>query len=345
MFRPLRRKGTSLKFIYSDDYWMVDLKNHAFPVKKYRLIYERLLGRGARKEDFVAPVQATEEDILLVHYRKYVKKLKIGKLSPSEILTLELPYSPELFRFALLHVGGTIRAAEIALEEGLAVNIGGGFHHAFADRGEGFCLFNDVAVAIEKLRRNGMIERAMVVDCDVHQGNGTATIFAEREDVFTFSIHQMDIYPARKASSSLDVELWSGDGDTPYLRALREHFPRLYHEFTPDLVFFLAGADPYERDQLGGLSLTIEGLKERGRIIIEEARKMGLPVVVLFAGGYAYDVEDTVAIHLNTIGIAQRAQRRHVRRKGVKKQPVAPGVLEKAPDEKEPDSTPLPEER
>lgn len=311
ILRPLRRKGFSLKFIYSDDYWMVDLKNHVFPVKKYRRIYEQLLSQGARREDFITPVPATEEDILLVHHRRYVKKLKTGRLSPSEILSLELPYSPELFRFALLHVGGTIRAAEVALEEGLAVNIGGGFHHAFADHGEGFCVFNDVAVAVEKLRRGGMIGRAMVIDCDVHQGNGTATIFAGREDVFTFSIHQMDLYPAHKASSSLDVELWSGDGDAPYLRALKEYFPRLFQEYNPDLVFFLAGADPYERDQLGGLSLTIDGLKEGGRIIIDEARKMRLPVVVLLAGGYAYDVEDTVAIHLNTIRIAQRAQRRY----------------------------------
>lgn len=324
---------------------MVDLKNHVFPVKKYRLIYERLLSWGARREDFITPVPATEEDILLVHNPKYVKKLKTGKLSLSEILTLELPYSPELFRFALLHVGGTIRAAETALEEGLAVNIGGGFHHAFADHGEGFCVFNDVAVAVEKLRRSGMIKRAMVVDCDVHQGNGTAAIFAEREEVFTFSIHQMDLYPARKTSSSLDVELWSGDGDAKYLGALKEYFPRLYQDYKPDLVFYLAGADPYERDQLGGLTLTIEGLKERGRIIIEEARKMRLPMVILFAGGYAYDVEDTVAIHLNTISVAQRAQRRFVRRKGVKGQPVEPEAKEQDRDDKETVDSPLLEDR
>lgn len=290
---------------------MVDLGEHVFPLKKYRLIYEKLLAMGAKKVNFLAPQPAEEEDLLLVHSSKYLKKLKKGNLSQSEILTMELPYSPELLGFACLYVGGTILASESALEDGLAVHIGGGFHHAFPDRGEGFCILNDVAVAAEKMKSEGKIERVMVVDCDVHQGNGNAFYFAKRDYAFTFSIHQMDIYPADKPSSTVDIGLWAGDGDEKYLPELRSNFPRLYTEFKPDIVFFLAGADPYEEDQLGGLKVTMEGLRERDRIIIEEARKLHIPVVVLFAGGYAFDVSETVEIHLNTIKVAQKIQKRY----------------------------------
>ncbi len=311
LLRLLRRKRFPFKFIYSDSYWMVDLGEHVFPLKKYRLIYEKLLAMGAKKVNFLAPQPAEEEDLLLVHSFKYLKKLKKGNLSQSEILTMELPYSLELLGFACLYVGGTILASESALEDGLAVHIGGGFHHAFPDRGEGFCILNDVAVAAEKMKSEGKIERVMVVDCDVHQGNGNAFYFAKRDYAFTFSIHQMDIYPADKPSSTVDIGLWAGDGDEKYLPELRSNFPRLYTEFKPDIVFFLAGADPYEEDQLGGLKVTMEGLRERDRIIIEEARKLHIPVVVLFAGGYAFDVSETVEIHLNTIKVAQKIQKRY----------------------------------
>lgn len=306
----IRRKRFPFKFIYSDAYWMVPMRNHIFPVKKFRLIYENLLRMGARKDDFISPQPALEEDILLVHTQKYLKKLKTGRLSQAELLALELPYSPELVDFFMLQVGGTIIAAERALEDGMAVHIGGGFHHAFADHGEGFCVFNDIAVALEKLRQDGKIHKAMVVDCDVHQGNGTAKIFAGKNYVFTFSIHQMDIYPAKKMTSTVDIGLWSRDGDEKYLAAIRAHFPRLYEEFQPDLVIYLAGADPYNKDQLGGLELTFEGLQERGEIVIGGARKHSIPVVILLAGGYAYDVKDTVQVHLNTIEVAQRIQKK-----------------------------------
>ena len=299
------------KFIYSDKYWMHNMKNHVFPVEKYRLIYEKLLMMGAGKQDFLPPHSASVEDVLLVHTSKYIKKLRAGKLSHSEMMSLELPYSPELFEFALMYVGGTIVAAEQALKEGLAVHIGGGFHHAFADHGEGFCVLNDVAVAVEKLKKEGKVDRVMVVDVDVHQGNGTAAILSKKDYVFTFSIHQMDIYPAEKPRSRLDVGLWTGDGDEKYLSALNAHFPRLYEEFHPDLVVYLAGADPFEKDKLGSLKLTKEGLMERGRLIIGEARRRKIPVVVLFAGGYAHDVQDTVEIHLNTIKVARKMQRKY----------------------------------
>jgi acetoin utilization deacetylase AcuC-like enzyme len=284
---------------------MVEIGNHVFPLMKYRLIYEALISWGVKRENFVEPQHAEDEDILRVHSPKYVKKLKTGKLSHAEMLALELPYSPELYQFAKLHVGGTIIAAEKAMEEGMAAHLGGGFHHAFSDHGEGFCVFNDVAVAIEKLMSLDLIHKAMVVDCDVHQGNGSASIFSKKDTVFTFSIHQMDIYPAYKPESTLDIGLWSGEGDGEYLKALESNFPHLFEEFRPDVVFYLAGADPYEKDQLGGLQLTLAGLKERDSIVIGSARTLQIPVVILLAGGYAIDVEDTVAIHLNTLKVAQ----------------------------------------
>lgn len=303
-------KTFPFKLVYSDAYWMTDFGQHIFPVKKYRLIYEKLLYMGAKKENFLSPYPASEEDLLLVHTAKYIKKLETNTLSQSEIATMELPFSPKIMNFARLSVGGTVLAAEIAMEEGLSVHIGGGFHHAFSDHGEGFCILNDVAVALEKLRNNQKFNKAMVVDCDVHQGNGTASIFFKKNYAFTFSIHQMDIYPSQKAKSSVDVEMWSGDGDDKYLSKLFDYFPSLYKEIRPGLIFFLAGADPFEKDQLGSLNLSMDGLIKRDMIIIKEARKLNIPVVIVFGGGYAYDIKDTVAIHVNTIKIAQKIHRR-----------------------------------
>jgi acetoin utilization deacetylase AcuC-like enzyme len=304
------RKKFCFKMIYNDEYWLLNVGKHVFPIRKYRQVHEKLLILGAGKENFLKPWPAEDEDLLLVHTRKYLKRLKLGALSAAELISLELPFSPELVKFVWLMAGGTILTAQTALKEGLAVHIGGGFHHAFPDHGEGFCMLNDAAVAVEKLRKEGAIQKAMIVDCDLHQGNGTALIFSGRKDVFTFSIHQMDIYPAEKPASTVDIGLWGGDGDEEYLAALRFHFPRLYKEFQPDLVFYLAGADPFEKDRLGSLTLTKEGLKERDRIVIEEARKLHLPVAVLFAGGYARDIEDTVSIHINTILVAQAVEKK-----------------------------------
>ena len=308
----LRTKKFPFRFVYSDAYWMVALENHVFPAEKYRLIYEKLLHRGAKKENFEAPEPASDEDLLLVHSPKYLKKLKSGRLSQSEVITMELPYSTELLDFAQLMVGGTIMAVRLALEDGLSVHIGGGFHHAFHDHGEGFCILNDVAVAMRKMQQVGAFQKGMIVDCDVHQGNGTAEIFAEDENVFTFSMHQMDIYPAKKEKSSLDVGFWSDDGDKKYLDSLRSHIPSLYETFKPDVVFYLAGADPYEKDQLGGLRVSFDGLMERDGIVIQGALRLNIPVVILFAGGYAFDVMDTVAIHLNTIKMAQKIRKKYL---------------------------------
>ncbi len=309
LFKVLVGKRFPFQLVYSNEYWMVETGKHVFPLQKYRLVYENLLAMGAKKENFLRPRPAPDEDLELVHSRRYLKRVKTGALSLAELKALEIRYSPELVRFALLSVGGTVLAARRALECGLAVHIGGGFHHAFPDHGEGFCLLNDVAVAARKVVEDKLAERVMVVDCDLHQGNGTAAALAGRDEIFTLSIHQMDIYPSEKPLSTLDLGLWAGDGDAKYLAELRAHIPRIYEEFRPNIVFYLAGADPYEKDQLGGLALTKAGLKERDKLVIESARRLGIAVVVVLAGGYALEIEDTVDIHLNTVRIAQRVQR------------------------------------
>ncbi|MGB9894058.1 MAG: histone deacetylase [Candidatus Saccharicenans sp.] len=295
------------KFVFSNEYWMVDFGPHIFPVKKYRMLYEKVIALGASGEDFIKSEPVSEEDLLLVHSPKYLKKVQTGSLSSVELQALEIPFSPEVVKFFLLMTGGTIKTVEEALKTGLAVHLGGGFHHAFPDHGEGFCLFNDIAVAIEKMKHQKKINRAMVVDCDLHQGNGTAFIFSKKDYVFTFSIHQMDIYPSEKPASSLDIGLWSGDDDQTYLAALSPHFPRLYQEFKPDLVVYLAGADPFCKDILSGLEVSAEALKKRDRIVIENARKLRIPVAIVLGGGYTAEIEETVAIHLNTIKAAVRA--------------------------------------
>jgi acetoin utilization deacetylase AcuC-like enzyme len=309
LFRVLVGKRFPFQFVYSNEYWMVETGKHVFPLQKYRLVYENLLAMGAKKENFLRPRPAPDEDVLLVHTPRYLKRVKTGTLSHPELRALEIRYSPELVRFALLSVGGTVLAARKALECGLAVHLGGGFHHAFPDHGEGFCLLNDVAVAARKMIEEKLARKVMVVDCDLHQGNGTAAALTGRKDIFTLSIHQMDIYPTEKPLSTVDVGLWAGDGDAKYLAELGAYIPRIYNEFRPDLVFYLAGADPYEKDQLGGLSLTKAGLKERDKVVIENARRLKIPVAVVLAGGYAAEIKDTVDIHLNTVRIAQRVQR------------------------------------
>jgi acetoin utilization deacetylase AcuC-like enzyme len=309
LFKVLFGKRFPFRLVYSNEYWMVETGKHIFPVQKYRLVYENLLAMGAKKENFLRPRPAADEDVLLVHTAPYLHRVKTGTLSPTELQALEIRFSPDLVRFALLSVGGTVLTARKALENGLAVHIGGGFHHAFPDHGEGFCVFNDVAVAARRVVEDRLVQRVMIVDCDLHQGNGTAAALAERPEVFTLSFHQMDIYPAEKPLSNLDVGLFAGDGDGSYLAQLRAHIPKIYKEFRPDLVFYLAGADPYEKDQLGGLMLTKAGLKERDKLVIENARRLGIPVAVVLAGGYAAEIEDTVDIHLNTVRVAQRVQR------------------------------------
>jgi len=293
------------RLVYHDGY---DLKlgDHVFPSQKYRYIHARLLQeRFAAPEDFVAPEPATDEDIRLVHEAGWVQRLRTGTLSYREILQLEVPYSKALVDAFWLAAGGTILTARLALENGVGFNVGGGFHHAFPDHGEGFCAINDVAVGIRRLQHDGAIRRAMVVDCDVHQGNGTAAIFAEDATVFTLSIHQFNNYPSEKPASSLDIHLGDGVGDEEYLHRLGNGLRASLAMFKPDLLMYVAGADPYCEDQLGGLAVSLEGLRERDRLVIWAALHQHIPVAIVLAGGYAVNVQDTVTIQTNTARVAK----------------------------------------
>ena len=294
-----------MKLIYADAYDL-NLGNHVFPSIKYRLIKEKLLrDQIAEPQDFVVPSAASEDDIALVHHRDYIRKLQAGKLSYLEILRLEIPYSPELVRAVWLCAGGSILAGRLALQDATAANVGGGFHHAYPGHGEGFCVLNDFAIGIRRLQKDKAIERAMTVDCDVHQGNGTAAIFAGDQSVFTLSIHQENNYPYPKPPSTLDINLRDGVEDAEYLQELEKGLDQALKEFQPDLIYYVAGADPYRDDQLGGLKLTFEGLERRDRLVFEKARTKNIPVAVTLAGGYARRVEDTIQIHTHTIRIAK----------------------------------------
>jgi len=301
------------KLVYHEGYDL-NLGAHVFPSQKYRLIFEKLIADGiASKEDFLHPQPAGDADILRVHTAEWVKKLKTATLSLSEIMKLEVPYSPELVEAFWLAAGGTILAAKAAAKDGFGCNLGGGFHHAYPGHGEGFCAIHDVAVAIRSLQADGSIRKAMVVDTDVHQGNGTAAIFAKDPSVFTLSIHQENNYPVHKPPSTLDLDLQDGVGDEEYLGALLPAVRKSLAAFEPDILFYVGGADPYRQDQLGGLALTLEGLRIRDASVFEEARQRNVPVATTFAGGYAMRVEDTVRIHVNTVlaakGVAEKYPR------------------------------------
>lgn len=290
----------------------VDIGVHVFPTSKYRLARASLLASGAvREEDFLEARLATWEELGRAHSADYLRKIREGTLSPQEELMLELPFSPELREAAMLCCGGTIRAARLALTDGVGIHLGGGFHHAFADHGEGFCLLNDVAVALLTLLEEGAIRRAAVVDLDLHHGNGTASIFASDPRVFTFSMHQERNYPFLKPRSDLDVGLPDGTRDHVYLRKLEDGLARTLGSQDPELVLYLAGADPYVEDQLGGLSLTRAGLEARDRMVLEECDRMAVPVAVLMAGGYARRLEDTVRIHARTVEVALEYRQPH----------------------------------
>ena len=289
-----------MNIIYSPKY-EVDVGEHVFIMAKYRLTKERLLADGAFAEtDFLEPEPATDDDILLVHNPDYALKLKNGTLSLEDQYALEIKYSPELVEASWLWAGGSIAAGRLALETGACYHLGGGFHHAFPDHGEGFCAVNDHSIAIRRLLRDGVIHKAMVIDCDVHQANGTATIFAADEAVFTFSIHEQSIYPAMKPPSDLDVGLPDGAGDDLYLDELGKGIDTALGSLSPDLIFYVAGGDTYSGDQLGGLNLSIGGMKKRDELVCAKAKTKGVPVAAVLAGGYAADLNDLVTIHANT---------------------------------------------
>jgi acetoin utilization deacetylase AcuC-like enzyme len=293
------------KLVYHEDYDL-QLGSHVFPSQKYRLVREALLAEKiAAPEDFLKPELASDVDVLRVHAAEYVHRIKTGTLSASEKMLLEIPAGPETVRAFWLSAGGSILAGQHAMKDGFAANIGGGFHHAFAGHGEGFCMIHDVAIAIRRLQVDGVIHTAMVVDTDVHHGNGTAAIFAMDESVFTLSIHQERNYPSPKPPSNIDLHLPDRIGDEEYLTILGEGMFRAFDEFKPDIIFYVGGADPYREDQLGGLALTLEGLLERDRMVFQHARRQNAPVAITLAGGYARRVEDTVKIHVNTIVAAR----------------------------------------
>src|SRR5262249_37754747 len=289
------------KLVYHDRYDL-NLGPHVFPSQKFRLIAEQLRhDKIAAPQDFLPPSPATDEDILRVHTREWVQKVKTGRLTASDVMKLEIPYSPELVEAVWLAAGGSILRGQCALRDGFGANLGGGFRHAYPGHGEGFCAIHDVAVAIRRLQADNAVRKAMVIDTDVHHGNGTAAIFRGDSSVFTLSIHQENNYPAHKPPSNIDLNMMDRADDDEYLGALIPAVQRGLDEFCPDIVFYVGGADPYCQAQLGGLSLTKKGFMARDRKVFEDARRRGIPVATTLAGGYARRLEDTIRIHVNTI--------------------------------------------
>ncbi len=285
----------------------VDIGPHVFPTRKYRLVRERLLAEGTITEaDCVMATPATDADVALVHTSEYLRKVAEDSLSYAERMTLEVPFSAALHDAMWLCAGGTLLTCRLALQHAAAAHLGGGFHHAFPDHGEGFCLINDVAVAVRVLQRESAVGRALIIDLDVHHGNGTAAVFAGDDSVFTFSMHQQHNYPAWKPPSDLDIGLADGTGDAAYLDLLENNLRQIVSENRFDLALYLAGADPYEQDQLGGLALTREGLGQRDGLVFATLGEAGIPVAVTLAGGYAVNPEDTVAIHCATVKECKR---------------------------------------
>jgi acetoin utilization deacetylase AcuC-like enzyme len=299
-----------VKAFYSDTFVLPLPEGHRFPMTKYRRLRERLVAEGVVAEtELVVPEPADWNEIRLAHTDAYVRAVANGTLTPDAQRRIGFPWSAEMVERSRRSVGATLAAAREVVGQGHAVaaNLAGGTHHAFSDRGEGYCVFNDVAVAAHALLRDARIDRATVVDCDVHQGNGTAAIFRDDPRVFTMSLHGANNFPFRKETGDLDVTFADGTGDDEYLSALVIHLPDVLDASVPDLVFYLAGADPYEGDRLGKLGLSIEGLRQRDRFVFEQCRLRSIPVVVAMSGGYCPDVEAIVTIHVNTIKEAVRS--------------------------------------
>jgi len=284
--------------------------NHRFPIAKYALLRDAVLASGlVAPAHLHEPERASVESLRLVHTERYVQAVLSGTLSDAEQRRIGLPWSESLVERSFRAVGGTCEAATAALDLGVTMNLAGGTHHAFPDHGEGFCVFNDAAVAIRSLQRTGRIRRVAVIDLDVHQGNGTHAIFTGDPSVFTFSMHGGRNYPFHKVPGSLDVELPDGTGDDAYLGALGEALPRVLSASAPDLAIYLAGADSHQGDRLGRLCLTFDGLARRDVMVLDACREVGIPVAITIAGGYGRNIEDSVRVHLNTVRIASELAR------------------------------------
>ncbi|MGI8908319.1 MAG: histone deacetylase family protein [Candidatus Sumerlaeaceae bacterium] len=298
-----------MKLIYSPKY-EADIGTHVFVTAKYRLALEKLLRDGSILQgDVVAPTPATREELTRVHTAEYLDDLLNYRMT-ARTRRSELPLTEEILEAYLLAAGGSIQACRTAVTsaEQTCAHLGGGWHHAFADHAEGFCYLNDIAIGIRAMQAEQRIRRAVVIDCDLHQGNGTAHIFGGDADVFTFSIHQENNYPA-KQRSNWDIGLDDFTGDDEYLAALQEAVPDIYEQHKPELVFYVAGADPYFNDQLGALRLTMHGLEQRDEVVIGEAAKRNIPLVTTTAGGYARHVQETVDIHVQTVQVAAKYAR------------------------------------
>ncbi len=289
-----------MKAFYCDTFVLPLPEGHRFPMQKYKLLREALLNEPGLTLSLPEPVD--DRALARAHTHDYIQRASRGQLSSQEVRELGFPWSPELVERSRRSAGATLQAARAALEDGQAVNLAGGTHHAFADRGAGFCLFNDSVIAARALQAEGRVERVLVVDTDVHQGNGTAAMAAGDETLFTFSIHGQHNYPLRKEQSDLDLGLPDQTGDEDYLSALERGLEEALKRSRPDLVLFVSGADPFEGDRLGRLKLTRQGLRRRDELVLE--RCQALPVAISMAGGYAHDVADTVAIHLQTVRAA-----------------------------------------
>ncbi len=280
---------------------------HRFPIQKYAMVRDRVLAEGlVAPANMHDPARTRRDDLLLVHTERYVSAIDTGSLSPIELRRLGFPWSQGLVERSYRAVGGTCEAASHALDHGLAINLAGGTHHAFPDHGDGFCVFNDVAISIRMLQRDQRIRRATIVDLDVHQGDGTNAIFAADDSVFTFSMHGLRNFPFTKVPGKLDIAFEDGVGDDEYLTALGTALLRVLRDGRPDIVYFLAGADPHEGDRLGKMKLTFDGLIRRDTFVLQACREVGIPVVITIAGGYGRNIEDTIQVHLNTARVARQ---------------------------------------
>jgi acetoin utilization deacetylase AcuC-like enzyme len=291
-----------MKIFYTDTFPIPLPENHSFPKDKYFLLRMRILEElGDQPVELRVPEPASDEAILRAHDPDYFRRLLNGELSVKEIRRVGLPWSPEIVRRTRYSVGGTIAACRAALEEGVAVNLGGGTHHAFRDHGQGYCWLNDTAIAARAMQAEGLVRQVLIIDCDVHQGNGTAAILKDDATIFTFSIHGKNNFPYQKEKSDLDVELADGTDDAAYLAALDKGIIRSLENFSADLVIYLAGADPYQEDRFGRLALTKKGLAQRDRLVLRHCFEAGLPAAVTMAGGYARNLKDIVDINFQTI--------------------------------------------
>ena len=300
-----------MKIFYSDHFVLPLPPDHRFPMQKYALLRQAVVASGlVAPEEMLVPDAATDEQILRAHDAGYLERVKGGRLTRQEIRRIGFPWSPEMVERSRRSSGGTMGACRAALQDGVAVNLAGGTHHAFRDHGEGFCVFNDSAIAARAMQAEGRARRVVILDCDVHQGNGTASILAGDPTVFTFSIHGANNFPFHKEHSDLDIELPDGTGDAVYLEVLEEGARRALALSNPDLAIYLAGADPYAGDRLGRMALSMAGLAARDRLVLSLCHDERIPAAVVMAGGYAKDVGDIVAIHLQTVQIAAAMHQR-----------------------------------